>query len=290
MSLKTRVVVLGTGTPNPVPDRFGPCVAVIVEEQAYLVDFGSGVVRQCEKARRMGVPALSPDKLTAAFCTHLHSDHTLGIADLIFTPWVLEREEPLRLWGPKGLADMVRLTTQAFSVDIAGRIASDCPTPAKGYHTEVTEIAEGVIYTDACVKVEAFPVNHPPFEAYGYRFTTPDRVIVISGDTTPCGGLATYAKGCDILIHEVVSATGVENRTPDWRSYHLGVHTTSTQLGEIAAKAGAGMLVLYHQLFMCGENETGGEAILKLREQEMLSEIRQCYKGPVFSARDLDIY
>ncbi|MDR2179615.1 MAG: MBL fold metallo-hydrolase [Synergistaceae bacterium] len=290
MSKKTKVVMLGSGTPNPVPDRAGPCVAVVVENESYLVDFGSNVVRQAEKARRMGISALSPHNLKRAFCTHLHSDHTVGIADLIFTPWVLERSEPIQLFGPKGLAAMTEHTTAAFEADIAGRMSSACPTPEIGYKSNVVEISEGVVYEDSLVKVEAFPVVHPPFEAYGYRFKTADRVVVVSGDTAPCDSLLRYAKGCDILVHEVISATGVQKRTPDWREYHTTVHTTSTQLGEIAAKTQPGTLVLYHQLFMCGENETGAEIAIRERELEILDEIRQNYLGPVFSAKDLDIF
>ncbi|GHT79044.1 ribonuclease Z [Spirochaetia bacterium] len=287
---RTKVVMLETGTPNPVPDRSGPCVAVVVDDKPYLVDFGSNVVRQAEKARRMGVQGLAPHKLNRAFCTHLHSDHTVGLADLIFTPWVLEREDPIRLFGPKGIVEMADHIVKAYEVDIAGRMASACPTPAEGWKAEAHEVAEGVVYRDDLIKVEAFPVIHPPFESYGYRFTTPDRVIVISGDTTPCDGILKYAPGCDVLVHEVFSATGVKKRSPDWLEYHTGVHTSSNQLGEIAAKVKPGLLVLYHQLFMCGENETGAEVALKEREQEMLAEIRENYSGSVISPRDLDIF
>ena len=93
--MKTYLVLLGTGTPNACPNASGPSSAVVVGDRAYLVDFGPGVVRQASKAYYKGIDALRPDRLTTAFCTHLHTDHTAGYADLIFTPWVLERETPL---------------------------------------------------------------------------------------------------------------------------------------------------------------------------------------------------
>src|SRR6184192_269284 len=104
---RTRVVTLGTGTPNADPDRFGPAIAVVVDDTSYLVDFGVGVVRRASAAEHAGLPALAAAKLTRAFVTHLHSDHTLGFADLILSPWVLDRDTPLDLYGPSGLRAMV---------------------------------------------------------------------------------------------------------------------------------------------------------------------------------------
>ena len=91
----TLVVMLGTGTPNPDPERSGPATAVIAGGQAYLVDCGPGVVRRAEAAWRRGIDELDMPGLTRLFVTHLHSDHTAGYADLILTPWVLGREQPL---------------------------------------------------------------------------------------------------------------------------------------------------------------------------------------------------
>src|SRR3954465_12965356 len=89
---RPRLVMLGTGTPNADPDRYGPAVAVVVDETSYLVDFGVGVVRRAAAAERLGIKAPAAPNLRRAFATHLHSDHTLGLADLILTPWILERQ------------------------------------------------------------------------------------------------------------------------------------------------------------------------------------------------------
>jgi ribonuclease BN (tRNA processing enzyme) len=103
----TQVVILGTGTPRAEPDRSGPAVAVVYNDQAFLFDSGPGVVRRAAAAAgRLQIVALEAPRLNRVFLTHLHSDHTLGLPDLIFSPWVLGRKEPLDLYGPKGAASM----------------------------------------------------------------------------------------------------------------------------------------------------------------------------------------
>lgn len=286
---ESRVVMLGTGTPNPTPERMGPCAAVIVDEQAYLVDFGVGLVRQAATMVERGIEALAAAKLTRGFLTHLHSDHTLGLPDLILTPWVLKRSEPLKLFGPAGTETMVNHLLKAYAVDIQSRQDGLEQANQVGIQVEVTEINEGVVYQDERVTVEAFRVNHPPFEAYGYKFTCPDKVIVFSGDTTPTDHIIQWAQGCDILVHEVFSAQGVKRRSPVWQKYHTSVHTSSVQLGELASQIKPRTLVLNHQLFFRVPDEEG-QVISELdREREMIREIQQHYRGEVISAQDSDV-
>src|SRR5579859_5545236 len=113
----TKIVLLGTGTPRPTPDRAGPATAIVVGDRAYLVDFGPGVVRRAAAAAAQGMPALEPAKLTLAFVTHLHSDHTTGLPDLIFTPWVIGRKE-LNVYGPEGTEEMIRYVLKAWQREI----------------------------------------------------------------------------------------------------------------------------------------------------------------------------
>ena len=171
--MQTKLVLLGTGTPNACPNANGPSSAVVVGDRAYLVDFGPGVVRQASAAYFNGVDALRPDLLTVAFCTHLHTDHTAGYPDLIFTPWVLERPVPLKVFGPKGLQHMTDHILQAYETDIDFRIHGFEKANESGYRVEVTEIESGIVYRDDLVTVEAFPVSHGTLECYGYKFTTP---------------------------------------------------------------------------------------------------------------------
>src|SRR5258706_8628332 len=145
--LRSRVVVLGTGTPNADPDRYGPSVAIVVDDTSYLVDFGLGVVRRSAAAARPGINALGATKPTRAFATHLHSDHTLGLADLILTPWILERPAPLTLYGPRGLRAMTRHLVDAYADDL--RIRTRGGEPKHQYDPRmvtVHEIKPGLVY------------------------------------------------------------------------------------------------------------------------------------------------
>jgi ribonuclease BN (tRNA processing enzyme) len=276
---KTQVVLLGTGTPNADPERSGPSVAVVVNDTPYIIDFGPGIVRRAAAAFQKGVKGLKVDKLKTAFVTHLHSDHTTGYADLIFTPWTLERKEPLQVFGPKGIKGMTEHLLKAYSQDIDIRVNGGEPSNHTGYKVIAHEIKAGVIYKDENVTVKAFPVKHGTWQqAFGYRFETPDKTIVISGDCVPSKGVVENCNGCDVLIHEVYSTTGFAKRPPEWQKYHSSFHTSSRELAEIASKAKPKLLVLYHQLFW------------GTSEEDLVKEIQQNYKGKVVSGRDLDIY
>lgn len=291
--METKLVLLGTGTPNACPDASGPSSAVVVGDRAYLVDFGPGVVRQAAKAYRNGIDALRPDRLVTAFCTHLHTDHTAGYPDLIFTPWVLERKEPLRVFGPKGIRDMTEHLLKAYKVDIDFRINGFEKANEVGYRVETQEITSGVIYRDDRVTVEAFPVSHGTLESYGFKFKTPDRVIVISGDTAPLEIVAEKAKGCDILLHEVEYTAGLAAREPKWQKYHREVHTLSVDLAEIAKKAGPKLLVTYHRIYHMEiqDNTVDVGAEMARRNEAILEEIRNAgYEGPVVNGMDLDVF
>jgi ribonuclease BN (tRNA processing enzyme) len=276
---KTQIVLLGTGTPNADPERSGPSVAIVVGETPYIVDFGPGVVRRAAAAYRKGVRGLEVKNLKTAFVTHLHSDHTLGYADLIFSPWTLERQEPLEVFGPRGINAMTEHILRAYTQDIEIRTTGLEPSTKTGYKVNSHEIKPGLVYKDENVTVKAFPVRHGSWpEAFGYRFETPDRTIVISGDCTPSPSVIENCNGCDVLIHEVYSTAGFNKRPPEWQKYHSNFHTSSVELSEIASKARPGLLILYHQL------------LWGTSEEELLNEIRRTYSGRVVSGRDLDVY
>jgi len=185
---RTKVVLLGTGTPVPDPDRSGPATAIVVDDSAYLVDFGPDVVPRAEAAvLSWGIKAREPANLKVAFVTHLHSDHTAGYSDLIFTGWTAGRRTLLQVYGPAGLQSMTEHILQAYRIDIETRTNSEGNQRAiaEGSKVNAHEIKPGVIYKDANVTVTAFATKHA-MESYGYRFDTPDRRIVISGDTILC--------------------------------------------------------------------------------------------------------
>ncbi|HWO89377.1 MAG TPA: MBL fold metallo-hydrolase [Gemmatimonadales bacterium] len=277
---QTRLVLLGTGNPNPNPERSGPSVAIVAGGSVYLVDAGPGLVRRAEAARRAGIAELAQPNLRTVFITHLHSDHTLGLPDLLLTPWVLERSAPLAVFGPPGTRDMVRRIREAWRVDIARRQDGWQPHNRTGHEATVTEIREGLIYSDSNVRVFAALVPHGNWpDAFAYRFEARDRVIVVSGDTRAADAIVDLCRGCDVLVHEVYSDSGFATLPPDWQRYHSAFHTSATDLAALATRARPGMLVLYHQL------SWGGVPL-----DTLLAEVRRGYGGRVVNGRDLDVY
>jgi len=285
-SSRTQIVMLGTGTPIPDPDRSGPAVAIVVDSTAYLFDAGTGVVRRAAAAGRNGVRAFAgrtsaqpSPRFDRVFLTHLHSDHTLGLADVIFTPWIQGRRTPLDIYGPPGTSHLVNSILDGYSEDIAERLsASGGPSP-DGWKATVHEIVPGIVFQDSRITVRAFPVLHAGWKyAFGYRIETPDRTIVISGDTRATSKVDEQCRGCDVLIHEVYSDSGFATLPPERQIYHAQAHTSATQLGDIATRARPGLLILNHQLFFGST------------EEKLLSEVRSHFSGKVVYAHDLDVY
>lgn len=280
---EARLVVLGTGTPNADPERSGPALAVVAGGRAYLVDAGPGVVRRAAAAAdRHQVKALDPPGLDIVFLTHLHSDHTTGLPDLVLSPWVLDRPGPISVHGPPGTSAMVAAIQEAWREDVHVRLSGLEPRQANpdAHGARVSETEGGLVYEDENVKVTAVPVLHGSWaHALGYKFEAGEWTVVVSGDARPTPALAEACDGCDILVHEVYSARQFESRTPDWQAYHASAHTSTAEVAEIARQARPGLLVLYHQLFWGASDE------------DLLAEIREAgYGGPVVSAADLDVY
>jgi ribonuclease BN (tRNA processing enzyme) len=253
-------------------------LAIVVNQTSYVVDAGPGVVRRAAAAYQRGVAGLDAPSLRHLFITHLHSDHTVGYPDFIFTPWVLGRGEPLQVYGPPGMRAMTDHLLAAYREDVRERLEGLEPASSTGYLVQATEIEPGIVYADENVSVEAFRVDHGSWPAYGYKFHTPDRIIAISGDTAPCDACLEAYRGCDVLIHEVYSATGLAWHSPAWQNYHSAVHTSSHQLAKIASLVRPRLLILTHQLFH------------GVSEQELLGEFTERYDGCVVSGKDLEVY
>ncbi len=270
------VITLGTGGPNPLPDHQGPATAVTVGDRVFLFDAGPGVERQLKAA---GLPIAGP---TALFLTHLHSDHTLGLADLILTSWVMRRTRPFPVYGPEGTDAMVRHLMAAYAEDIRIRTDGLEHEVRGGERVVVRRVRPGVVYDSGGVRVSAIPVLHGSWrEAYGYLVEAPGRRILISGDTRSSPALEAAANGVDVLVHEVYPSTrvAVEDRPggEDWPAYLRAFHTSDEELGALAARARPKLLVLTHIVRM---GATDDEIIAGIR--------RGGFDGPVRIANDLD--
>jgi ribonuclease BN (tRNA processing enzyme) len=273
---KTRIVLLGTGAPAPDPDHSGPATAIVVNDTAYLIDLGPGIVRRASAAFARGIAALEPTRLRVAFISHLHSDHTLGYPDLIFTPWTIGRHVPLEVYGPKGLNAMTGHLEEAYRVDIETRTNADGNQRdfPEGHNVNAHEIGAGLIYRDANVSVIAFATKHA-MESYGYRFVTPDRTIVLSGDTNPSQATIDACNGCDVLIHEAQTTAWIATRPPAFQRFAAKYHTTTAQLADLARQAKPRLLIIYHY---------------PIAPEEVFSDMSKRYAGEFVVGRDLDVY
>jgi len=293
------VVLLGTGTPVPDPDRSGPATAIVVGDSAYLVDFGPGVVRRAEAAvLDRGITQLEPGNLKVAFVTHLHSDHTAGYSDLILTGWTSGRSTPLEVYGPAGLRSMTEHILQAYRIDIETRTnpEGNQRVIADGWKVNAHEIGPGVIYKDANVTVSAFATKHA-MESYGYRFDTPDRTIVISGDTNPSKETIKACNGCDVLVHEAQMVDLYGKMPERLHSFVTKYHTTTEQLAALATEAKPKLLVVYHTVaFRPGISPPKflsslvGTGALRSAPEVLQEEIGSRYLGQFVIGRDLDVY
>jgi ribonuclease BN (tRNA processing enzyme) len=277
---ETQVVMLGTG--NPIPDayRAGPSIAIIHKGEAYLFDVGAGAMQNAVTARyKYDIPSLYPSQICCVFLTHLHSDHTMDYAELIYTLW-WRRRLAVSAWGPVGLKQMTEGADSMFATDTDIRVSGIQPVMnPDAYKADVTEISEGVVFEKGDLVIEAFDVNHGEVKpAFGYRITTDDKTIVISGDTGISEKLLEMSRGVDLLFHEVISDTGLSQRPEFWQKYHRSYHTRASDLGNLAAEAKPGLLVLYHGLYY------------GVPESSIVDEVASTYDGEFVLADDLDIF
>lgn len=270
------VITLGTGTPFPDPTRQGPATAVTVGSMTLLFDAGSGVERQLRAA---GLPMSGP---TVLFLTHLHSDHTLGLADLILTSWVMRRTRPFTIYGPPGTRRMVDRLMAAYADDIRIRTEGLEHEFRDGWKVRVEEVRGGDLFDSAGVHVQAIPVEHGNWPvAFAYRIEAAGRSILITGDTRAARILPAAAHEVDVMVSEVYPATRMapEDRPggQDWPAYLRAFHISDEELGAIAARAHPKHLVLTHIVRMGATDD------------EILAGIRRGgYQGPVRFANDLD--
>ncbi|MGB2590350.1 MAG: MBL fold metallo-hydrolase [Candidatus Acidiferrum sp.] len=277
----TKVVMLGAGTPQARPETSGPAVAIVAGGAVYLVDAGPGVVRRAAAAAEKGIAELRVQNLKTVFITHLHSDHTLGLPDVIFSPWVLGRTEPVELYGPRGLRDMAEHIEKAWEKDVDVRTNGLEQGNRTGYQVHVHEIEPGVIYQDKNVKVTAFLVKHGSWDqSFGYRFDTADRSIVLSGDTGPTDAVAKACHGCDVMLNEVYSETALlALHSAKEEKYFHAFHVSPREVGEEGTEAKPGLLVLYHEVYWGN-----------VTREEILEEVKKWYAGKVVTGEDLGVY
>lgn len=265
-----KVTLLGTGTPQPIMERFGPSILVQAGSETLLFDAGRGCL---QRLRQINV---SYGKINALFLTHLHSDHIVGLPDLWLTGWLIsERAIPLNVFGPSGTAEMIKYLQKAFAFDIKIRVGDD-KRLEEGGKLLFKEIQQGVIYEKNGVKVIAFKVNHHPnIPAFGYRIEYNGHSVVLSGDTRYSENLIKFAKGTDLLVHEVVIAPDTLS-TSDPKYAILAHHTTPEQAAKVFNEVKPKLAAYSHISKLYGHTE-----------EEILKRTKANYSGTIIIGEDL---
>ncbi len=292
----TKVLMLGTGNPMPYPHRNGPSIAVVVNETPYIFDAGDGAwgatgreMPYFGQSRLKGF-TLKNSRATRIFITHLHSDHTMGLPGLLLGAWNFGRKEPVDVYGPEGVTELVDGILSAYRRDIDYRVYSPTQKNDTGWRAKAHEInKEGLVYQDENVKVYAFKACHGlwPFPI-SYRVETPDRIIAISGDTiADCDGIRQASKGADILLIEGITHAAPAKGKEAWPENTIipvaqqkaMMHSSTKEIVALAQETKPRLLVTYHE-----QNFTNNP-------NQMEQEIRQFgWTGEYVSSRDGDIF
>ena len=276
----TRIILLGTkGGPTIGEPRKNAATLLLINGTPYVVDCGYGVSRQLVAA---GVPL---NTVRFLFITHHHSDHNLEYGNLIYNAWATDLPFRVDAYAPPGLAKMTRDFFNYLKFDIDTRIADEGKPDLRKLIFVHEFNRPGVVLRNDDVKISAALVRHPPIkQAYAYRFDAKDRSIVISGDTAYAPELAEFAKGADVLIHEVIYLPGIEaivkraQNGAKLREHLLASHTSTEDVGKIAAQAGVKTLVLSH--FVPGLDSS-------ITDEMWTAGVRKYFNGQIIVGRDL---
>ncbi|MHA6824149.1 MBL fold metallo-hydrolase [Ralstonia pseudosolanacearum] len=292
----THLITLGTrGGPIPAKDRAQSSNLLIVNGTYYLVDAGDGVLRRLTQA------GANFRQIGKVFITHGHDDHTAGVGTLMSVAWDFQRRDPITVYGPPGTAALVKGAIQYFTVNAEIRWAEGRRTPLGDVFVG-RDVAPGLIYQDQNIKVTAVENTHfhipegspyyGKYKSYSYRFQTPDRVIVFTGDTGPSDAVTELARNADTLVSEVGSSEDVkqvlikngtwQGMTPEQQAafmrHEVEEHLTPDAVGKMAARAHVKTVVLTHLLPTVNEHDD---------YQRYVPEVKKFFSGHVVVANDL---
>lgn len=273
------LTLLGTGHPGCLPDTYQTAFALVTGDTPIVIDCGGGTVQRLATARANGQPKLMYKNLTTLILTHLHPDHTAGLADFIISTWINGRKEPLKIYGPKGTQRMTELLIEAYELGIAEHWETLSPTTYPLKYV-VIEYSDGLIFENDDISITAFRVSHGRMETYGLDCQMADKKLVFSADTMPVDSLMEHGKDCDILVHEAYSVEGLRTATRfSPAEYFERMHTSTVELAAIATELKPKRLILNHQMHLA-----------PMSDAAFMKEITDHYDGEVIFGRDLDVF
>jgi ribonuclease BN (tRNA processing enzyme) len=306
----TRLILLGTqGGPRVNAERAEPANLLVVKGKPYLIDAGNGVARQ------LSLVHFAPADIHEIFITHNHDDHNADWGTLMGLAWTNGNTKPITVYGPPGTQSMLKGYLQYFAPNVASHWAESSRVPAASTMRARDIGGPGLVYQDDNIRVTAVENCHYHFDegtpgygwqkSFAFRFQTPDRVIVFSGDTGQCGHvMSDFAKGADILVHEVIDLAAIEQtlhstsqpdqfdrsaaeeiprsargatRESRLMNHMRTEHTTAEQVGQVARDAGVKLVVLSHLV-------NGGAAP---NDAAYIAGVKTLYSGPVVVGKDL---
>jgi ribonuclease BN (tRNA processing enzyme) len=277
----TRVVLLGTKGGPRVGEagRSNPGTLLMINDVPYVVDCGYGVSKQ------LITFGVALNRVRYVFITHHHSDHNIELGPLVYNAWITGLPVRIDAYGPTGLTQMTRDFFNYQKFDIDTRIDDEGRADPRTLFTTHEFDKPGVVLTNDDVKVSTCLVRHPPIkQSYAYRFDAWDRSVVMSGDTAYAPELGEFAKGADVLVHEVMYLPGIEallQRLPNakrLREHLMAAHTLPEDVGKIAAQAGVKTLVLSH--FVPGDDAS-------ITDEQWSAGVRKNFKGKIIVGKDL---
>ncbi len=277
---RTRVVFLGTkGGPRVTAGASNPANLLLVNETPFVIDCGMGVSHQLAAAG-VAIPSVK-----YIFITHHHSDHNLEYGNLFYNAWVGGLSTPIHSFGPKGLEQMTKTYWDLNRFDVETRIDDEGRPDPRSLLIAKDITDDGAVMQTADVKVTAFRTPHPPItDNFAYKFETPDGTIVFSSDTAYNPKLAEFAKGADVLVHECLYLPAVDRLVAKTKNgatlkkHLLDSHTSTEDVGRIAAAAEVKVLVLSH--FVPGDDPL-------VTDDDWTRDVKKSFNGRIVLAKDL---
>ena len=305
----TELLFLGTsGGPPLRRERSEPATLIGVDGRTYLIDCGIGTMQRMQQAN------VDPTTIRTIFLTHLHSDHDLGLVDVLgdvfFMLNLRGSPETIGIYGPPQTKELLDAAFRFITI-AARPFAVENPL---GYHTAAGQFVNpfavheidrsGLVYQDDKIRVTAVENSHyslmtpqqrRTFKSYSYRIETPHGSIVLTGDTGPSEAVTRLARGADVLVAEAdaidpagrdqfIAQMGLRNhwpaeRTRRFRAHFISEHLDTEEIGQMAGTAGVKAVILYHY-------DPGSKA----EQAEYVSRVKRSFSGPVFAPDDLDRY